>query len=232
MNKENNNENEIAGGIFFWGEIGEGYGILQDGFPLCVDEIDRYIDWNHPAVRKALKHVETIFTVKERGWSLELTRRIVFGVIYLLPGFDDETLIERAKEAETGVRMYRLVEASLQSNGNLVGKTNPHHRFRWIRIAKHVKMWLKKAEIEWKPCRASAETRIVERSTFARQQKRLGPTPEFPLLQQEAQTVVAALPSPDAPCNPPKGIAPWLKRFNDAWSKGETTSGEKIIDVE
>lgn len=135
--------------VFAFG-VAVGDGILQVGRPAFADEIDQFIDWLNPNVQRAKAHVEAVFPTKCRGWSPALTNRIVFGVLYALNGFDNQTLKQKSIEAKESEKKHRFFETSIaQHHTPWRAGENPYCPDPWRIVAGHVKFWFKEAGIGW-----------------------------------------------------------------------------------
>ncbi|MDR3233438.1 MAG: hypothetical protein LBT46_07230 [Planctomycetaceae bacterium] len=149
-----------------------GGGILQQGFPVRADDIDRFVDWENPNVRRAEEGIKAVMPTSSAGWSPILTKRLVFGVLYCLDGFDSETLKGKAADARTRFLLYRDMERAKELNIHFLWKKNEGDKYQYKIVGTHVRFWFDKAGIEWVPVPANSYQRIKERSQTKRERIR------------------------------------------------------------
>jgi hypothetical protein len=167
--KEKEKEKEPTKGIFYSFGLKVGNGILQDGFPISTDEIDKYIDWNNATIHRIIDHVRSLFDTQSMNWSINLTKRIVFGIAYAMNGFDERTLKEKSQQARKQSNLHDQFERAKDNNLNLSHKQNPYNAEQWKIIAKHVKYWLQEFGVEWTSAASNFKEEIIARGNKSRE---------------------------------------------------------------
>ncbi len=220
---------EEFGKNFFWG-VSLGNGILREGVPETTDDLDAFVDWQHPKVLRVRKIVEKVFQTKSRDWSVKLTDRIVFGMIYGLNGFDLEELKKVSEKAKESAKKCTQYQDDINKHStSWRAPDNPYRADPWMTVAPHVKLWISEA-CSWTPTELSRREKIKEQGERHRKQ----------LLKQQVSSqpgmVTETPPEPAQPLQAEQAEQPSNADFNTAYweqvAKRNPTLYQKLTETE
>ena len=185
---------DVFGRKYFWG-VGPGCGILREGIPVTTDDLDDFIDWPHPVVLNVTKYIGKVFNTKEYRWSPNLTKRLVFGVIYGMAGFSREELRGHAVFARECVIRHGMADAAIKNNDCFAFKDNPHPKRTWQIVSWYVNERFEEHGIKATPCELSHRQRsalrakqLRERPTLPGFEAETPPTRSPPAVQETEQS--------------------------------------------
>jgi hypothetical protein len=164
-----------------------GNGIKKSGMPTNTGEIDEFIDWDNANIQQTLKDVYELFPQREKKWHRNLTKRLIFGIVYSLNGFDAKTLKQKAQEIEKHVKQHDLVSAGIMGKPNLMLRSNPYCGERWKLVAAHVRVWLREAGVVWTSTADTFREEVIYRGNSARASMSLNQ--KFPLLEKNFEKI-------------------------------------------
>ncbi len=164
---EKENLLEHFGKKFFWG-VSLGNGILREGVPATADDLDDFVDWQHPSVVNVTKYITSVFNTNEYRWSPNLTKRLVFGVLYGMAGFTRDELKVHAAFAKSCVENHHVLAQAIKNNDCFKFKENRHPKQTWQLVSWYVNARFEEHGIKATPCEPTNRYKSARRALAAR----------------------------------------------------------------